>query len=262
MCSSGRDISNGNCALQMRKIWALWSRRGVLYLKPYLTAWINSPLFCCWAGAHPLLVLSFNNHAGSLSPLQCTVSRTGITNPGSSVRVTAQWTIILPSMLAWLRCQRFTYVREHMSSPIKFPFQNNFLVHLVILWNAQIGIGTASILPGLSYIKKYFQNTFMEWRKILSMHTGRNVKRSSSGKLIRSSVFFGPGVIHSEGEISSLKKDILLIKYLLVLGLKALIWIRSLYCILYLLWQPKHHMASQEHPTQLNLNARQLSLGR
>ena len=55
-------------ALQMREIWAWWSWRGVLYLKPYLTAWINSPLFRCWAGAHPLLVLSFNNHAGFLSP--------------------------------------------------------------------------------------------------------------------------------------------------------------------------------------------------
>lgn len=39
---------------------------GVLHLKPYLTAWINSPLFRCWAGSCPLLVLSFNNHAGFL----------------------------------------------------------------------------------------------------------------------------------------------------------------------------------------------------
>lgn len=39
---------------------------GVLHLKPYLTAWINSPLFHCWAGSCPLLVLSFNNHAGFL----------------------------------------------------------------------------------------------------------------------------------------------------------------------------------------------------
>lgn len=96
MCSLRRDILNGNCALQMREIWALSSWRGVLYLKLYLTAWINSPLFRCWAGARPLLVLSFNNHAGCLSPLQCTVSYTGITNPGSTARVRAQSAIILP----------------------------------------------------------------------------------------------------------------------------------------------------------------------
>lgn len=80
---------------------------GVLYCKPYLTAWINTPLFRCWAGAHPLLVLSFNNHAGFLSPLQCTVSYTEITNPGSTVWVRAQCTIILPGMLAWLKLLQF-----------------------------------------------------------------------------------------------------------------------------------------------------------
>lgn len=31
---------------------------GVLYFEPYLTAWINNPLFRCWAGARPLLMLS------------------------------------------------------------------------------------------------------------------------------------------------------------------------------------------------------------
>lgn len=150
-------------ALQMREIWALWSRRGVLYLKPYLTAWINSSLFRCWAGAHPLLVLSFNNHAGFLSSLQCTVSYTGITNPGSTVRVRAQWTIIL---LAWLGCLQFGYVSEYMSSPI----------HLFIFWNIlQISIATVSILPGpLVYQKKVFlkqKSITVSWE--LSIHTSK-----------------------------------------------------------------------------------------
>ena len=149
MCSLGRDILNGNCALQMREIWALWSRRGVLYLKPYSTAWINSPLFRCWAGAHPLLVLSFNNHAGFLSPLQCTVSYTGITNPGSTVRVRAQSAIIL----RW--CSLDMSVNTCQAQSHKVPFQKAFLSNLLIFGNTlQIWIPSISILPGLLVYQK------------------------------------------------------------------------------------------------------------
>lgn len=126
MCSLGRDILNGNCAFQMREIWALWSRRGVLYLKPYLTAWINSPLFRCWAGAHPLLGLSFNNHAGFLSSLQCTVSYTGITNPGSTVWVGAQSAIILLGTLVRVKaCSLDMSVKRCQAQLYKVPFQSS-----------------------------------------------------------------------------------------------------------------------------------------
>lgn len=56
---------------------------GVLYFEPYLTAWINNPLFRCWADVHPLLMLSFDNHASVLSPLWSTVSCTEIRVSGS-----------------------------------------------------------------------------------------------------------------------------------------------------------------------------------
>lgn len=111
MCSLGRDILNGNCALQMREIWGLVSGEreleGVLFLKPYLTAWINSPLFHRWAGNHPLFLVSLRNHAVSLSLLQCTVSHTGITNRGSAGWVRAHCTIVRPGMLAWLEVPAF-----------------------------------------------------------------------------------------------------------------------------------------------------------
>lgn len=86
---------------------------GVLYFEPYLTAWINNPLFCCWAGAHPLLMLSFNNHARVLSPLVYS-----ITYRNNSEWVRAQWSIILLVMLAWLRFLQFEYCSEYMSAPI------------------------------------------------------------------------------------------------------------------------------------------------
>lgn len=156
MCSLGRDILNGNCALQMREIWGLESWRGVLYLKPYLTAWINSPLFHRCAGADPLVLVSLSNH---LCLLQCTVSHTGITNRGSGVWVRAHCTIVKQGTLAWLRCLVFKNVSEYLSPPIApSPFSNALLVHLFYIskytpdfWNAKV-----SVLPCLSYIKTYF----------------------------------------------------------------------------------------------------------
>lgn len=159
MCSLGRDILNGNCALQMRDIWALWRWKGVLYLKPYLTAWINSPLFQCWAGTPPLLVLfSVSNHTGSLSPFQCTVSCTGITNQGP--RRGSEHTAPLYDRARshdWGACLLDMSVK-YMSAPIaRTPFSNVLLPHLFIFQNAlQICIATVSVLPCLSYIKKYF----------------------------------------------------------------------------------------------------------
>lgn len=162
----------------MREIWALWSRRGVLYLKPYLTAWINSPLFQCWAGAHLLLVLSFNNHTGFLSGLQCTVSYTEITNPGSTAAVRAHCTIILPCVLAWLRCLQFGYVSEYMSSLTTLsPFSNALLAHLLIFWNALHSPRTSHISNSIFITKsivQYFVNFPYAQEKCERKHLGGN----------------------------------------------------------------------------------------
>lgn len=133
--------------------WGVGVGGGVLYLKPYLMAWINSPLFHRWAGAQPLFLVSLSNHAGSLSLLQCTVSHTGITNRGSAGWVRAHCTIVRPGMLAWLEVPAFGYVCEYMSPPIApRPLSNTLLVHLFIFQNAlQIWNSKVSFLPCLSY---------------------------------------------------------------------------------------------------------------
>lgn len=129
---------------------------GVLYYKPYLTAWINNPLFLCWAGAHPPLVLSFNNHAGFLSPLRCTVSYTEITNLGSTARVRAQCSIILPGALAWLRFLQFGLNIQYMSSPISWvPFSKSLPVPLLIFWFAYLTLQS----PGPLTDQKVFSKT-------------------------------------------------------------------------------------------------------
>lgn len=100
---------------------------GVLRLKPYLTAWINSPLFGRWADSCSLLVLSFNNHAGFLQPR--TISYATITNLRSSVCVRAQCAIMLPSTLARPRFLYFGMSCECTSRSIaEVPLQKRIYI--------------------------------------------------------------------------------------------------------------------------------------
>lgn len=105
---------------------------GVLHLKPYLTAWINSPLFGRWADSCSLLVPSFNNHADFLQPR--TISYATITNLRSSVCVRAQCTIMLPSTLARPRFLYFGTSCECTSRSIaEVPLQKR--IHIYIFKN-------------------------------------------------------------------------------------------------------------------------------
>lgn len=125
---------------------------GVLHLKPYLTAWINSPVFGRWADSCSLLVLSFNNHAGSLQPR--TISYATITNMRSSVCVRAQCAIFLPSTLArpkvlvlWIE------LRVHVKINCRSPSSKTY----IFFWNTDSNL-SGPHPPHNSHISKAFQN--------------------------------------------------------------------------------------------------------
>lgn len=66
----------------------------------------------------------FNNHAGCLSLLQCTVSCTGITNRGSAAGVRVQCTIILQGCSHdWGVCSLTLSVNTRQAQLYKTPFQ-------------------------------------------------------------------------------------------------------------------------------------------
>lgn len=196
MCSLGRDILNGNCVLQMREIWALWSWRGVLYLKPYLTAWINSPLFRCWAGTHPLLVLSFNNHAGFLKPAPVYSiiyrnNKPGVHCAGQSTvhHYTAGHARMTEVPAVWI-CQ-WTHVKPNCIKSLFKSFSGS-PSHIL---KCSPDLNRSSLHPPgpLVYQKVFLKQKSMESSTVfweLSIHTGKNVKRRPWGSLW-SCVFFG-----------------------------------------------------------------------